>query len=319
MLMLPLLMLAALASCRNRPATVAMSPAAAELTSAEEGTPTVALTFDDLPAHGALPRKLSRVEIARSIIRALQDGAAPPIYGFVNGKRMEEDPGSAQVLGLWRNAGFPLGNHTFSHLDLDTNSVDAFEQEILANETPLRTYMGGEDWHWLRFPFLHEGNTPEKYHAVRTFLQERGYKVAEVTLSFGDYAYNDPYARCLAKNDTQAIEWLKQTYIDGATEELSRGREMAKKIFGHDVRQIMLLHIGGFETVMLPRLLDLLKQRGFKLITLPEAESDPVYAIEPIVQSNFSGTFLEQMMAARHIPEPPRSQDPFTKLDALCR
>jgi peptidoglycan/xylan/chitin deacetylase (PgdA/CDA1 family) len=291
----------------------------------------VALTFDDLPVHGPLPPGLTRDDIAKSIIRTLQDAHAPPIYGFVNAKRIDEDPGSARVLQLWRDAGFPLGNHTFSHMDLHTNSVGAFEHDILINEPTLRAYMGDKeagadinadlrnDWHWLRYPFLREGDTPEKYHSVRTFLNEHGYKVAEVTLSFADYAYNDPYARCLAKSNSQAIEWLQQSYLSAAKEDLERGQEMSQQLFGRDIKHVMLLHIGGFETVMLPRLLDVLQQRGVKLITLPEAESDPAYAIEPDLPSNWSGTFLQQMMVAKHIPEPPRAEDPSAKLDALCR
>jgi hypothetical protein len=81
----------------------------------------------------------------------------------------------------------------------------------------------------------------------------------------------------------------------------------------------MLLHVGGFETVMLPQLLELLKQRNFKLVTLPEAESDPAYRIDPNLASDWSGTFLQQMMVAKHIPEPQHSDDSFAKLDALCR
>ena len=71
--------------------------------------PEVALTFDDLPAHGPLPNGLTREDIAKSIIKALQDAHSPPVYGFVNAKRLEEDPSTAQVLQLWRDAGFPVG------------------------------------------------------------------------------------------------------------------------------------------------------------------------------------------------------------------
>jgi len=71
--------------------------------------------------------------------------------------------------------------------------------------------MGDQDWHWFRFPCLHEGDTPEKRLAVTRFLADQGYRVAEVTMSFDDWAYNDPYARCLAKNDLAAIEWMKQS------------------------------------------------------------------------------------------------------------
>ena len=246
---------------------------------------------------------------------AMSSSQFPVLSSERPGDFLEFEPGTENYSPTSQST---LGNHTFSHMDLHTNSVDAFEQEILADETTLKTYMGDGDWRWLRFPYLREGDTSEKYHAVRTFLKEHGYKVAEVTLSFADYAYNDPYARCLAKNDTKAIEWLKQSYINGATEDLSLGQEMARQILGRDIKHIMLLHIGGFETVMLPELLELLKQRGFKLITLPEAASDPAYAIEPGLQSNWAGTFLDQLRIAKHIPEPQHSKDPSAELDALC-
>src|SRR5438270_3609276 len=110
-----------------------------------------------------------------------------------------------------------------------------------------------------------------------TFLKDHVNIIAEVTLSIGDYAYNDPYARCLAKNDTQAIEWLKESYLSQASEELAVRETMARQIYGRDIKHVMLLHIGSFETVMLPKLLELLKQRDYKLITLQEAESDSAY------------------------------------------
>jgi len=278
----------------------------------------VALTFDDLPAHGALPPGMTRTDIASSIIHTLQAAHAPPIYGFVNAQRLEEDPSTMQVLQLWRDAGFPLANHTFSHMDLNANSAEAFEHDLLADEPTLQELMDGQDWHWLRFPYLREGDTPEKHQAIATFLKEHEYKVAEVTLSFSDYEYNGPYARCLAKNDQPSIDWLKQTYLSGAADSLSDGQKMANLIYGRDIKHVMLLHIGGFETVMLPHLLDLLGQRGFKLITLQEAESDPAYAISPEL-SVWNGTFLEQMRAAKRLPVVTHPPDMSSKIAAVCR
>src|SRR5262249_30222475 len=156
-----------------------------------------------------------------------QNEHSPPVYGFVNAKRLEEAPENKQVLELWRDAGFPLGNHAFSHTDLHTNSLAVFEQDVLADEPILRELMADQDWHWFRFPYLREGETLEKHRDVMVFLKEHGYMVAEVTLSFGDYAYNDPYARCLAKNDTQAIEWMKDSYLSRASEELTVRQAMA--------------------------------------------------------------------------------------------
>ena len=278
----------------------------------------VALTFDDLPSHGPLPQGLTRGDIAKSIIGALQAAHAPPIYGFVNAKRIDEDPSSEQVLQLWRDAGFPLASHTFSHIGANTNSAEAFEKDLLADEPVLKKFMGDQDWHWLRFPYLQEGDTVEKHRALEALLKEHGYRVAEVTMSFGDYGYNEPYARCLAKNDQQGIEFLKKSYLDGAADSLALGQKLSEMVYGRDIKHIMLLHIGGFETVMLPKLLDLLKEKNFKLITLQEAEGDPAYAKDADLDANWGGTFLDQMMRVKHL-EFPRPEDRLLKLEAVCR
>jgi peptidoglycan/xylan/chitin deacetylase (PgdA/CDA1 family) len=279
----------------------------------------VALTFDDLPVHAALPPGLSRSDVARSILAALQAHHAPPTYGFVNAKGLEGGPDNAEVLRLWREASHPLGNHAYSHMDLHANTAEAFEQDVVANEPALRTYMGDRDWRWLRFPYLREGDTLEKRRAVARFLWEHGYRIAEVTMSFDDYAFNDPYARCLAANDAASVEKLKESYLRRAAASLTAGQEAARLVYGRDIPHVMLLHIGGFQTVMLPKLLDLLDERGFKLVTLEEAESDPVYSVDPDVALPGGATLLDQVMAARHIEAPRASDDAMAWLGGLCR
>jgi peptidoglycan/xylan/chitin deacetylase (PgdA/CDA1 family) len=281
--------------------------------------PQVALTFDDLPSHGPLPSGVTRTDVAKRIIAALQSAHAPPTYGFINAKRMAEAPETLEVLQLWRAAGFPLGNHGYSHMSLDTNSAEAFEHDIEGNEEVLQTLMGDNFWHWLRFPFLQEGDTVEKHKAIRDYLREHKYYVAEVTLNFDDYAYNEPYARCMARNDAQSLDWLKQSYLSRAAESLSQGQQMANTLYGRDIKHVMLLHIGAFEMIMLPKLLDLLQERGFQLVTLQEAESDPIYAIDPPLQANWDGPLLVQMMTAKHLPIPAYSENAFEKLAQLCK
>jgi peptidoglycan/xylan/chitin deacetylase (PgdA/CDA1 family) len=303
---------------------IKVQPAAAEKRAEENNplgapAPQVALTFDDLPVHGPLPEGLDRAGIAKSIIKALQEAHAPPVFGFVNAGQLAQDPSAWQVLQLWRDAGFPLGNHTFSHMDLDVNSAETFEQDLLADEPVLQKFMGDQDWRWLRFPFLHEGDNLDKSRAIAAFLQQHHYQVAPVTLSFGDYNYNQPYARCVAKNDQPGVELLQQSYLRAASASLAQGQKMASLLYGRDIKHVMLLHIGGFETVMLPKLLDLLNQQGFKLITLEEAKSDPAYAGDPDLPSGRDGTLLQQMMASRHIPQLPGDQDSPATLERVCR
>ena len=176
----------------------------------------MAITFDDLPAAGQKPANLSRLEIAQSILFTLKKQEMPPVYGFVNGVRTEEDPTTFSVLDAWRAAGQPLGSHTWSHPNLEDITAAEFEADITKNEPLLRKYMAGEDWHWFRYPYLHEGETTAKHREVRTWLKAHNYKVAEVTMDFEDYLWNEPYARCVDKGDTEAIAQLHDSFLSTA-------------------------------------------------------------------------------------------------------
>ncbi len=136
----------------------------------------IAFTWDDLPAHSALPQGETRVEIGHKLIAAMKAAHMPPIYGFVNGVAIDREPASAPMLKDWRDAGFFLGNHTWSHMNLNTSSLADWEADLLKNEPTLEQNAGNTDWHWLRYPFLAEGDTEEKRTATRKFLAAHGYE-----------------------------------------------------------------------------------------------------------------------------------------------
>jgi peptidoglycan-N-acetylglucosamine deacetylase len=279
----------------------------------------VAITFDDLPVHSNMPPGVTRIQIAKAIIHALKADHAPPIYGFVNAHWLADQPRTAEVLKLWRAAGYPLGNHSWSHMDPNTNTVEAFEDDVLKDEPTLNEYMGRADWHWFREPFLHQGDTPEKRKAIGDFLAARRYRIAQVTLSWDDWAYNDVYARCLAKGDKDAVDWMKDAWLDGASVALLASQQMSQTLYGRNIPLVQLTHIGAFDAVMLPKLLDMYRKRGVKLIALPAAERDPAYA--DLNQHFPGGTMLDGQFMLRGIPIPPIASDHQTmlKLDALCR
>jgi peptidoglycan/xylan/chitin deacetylase (PgdA/CDA1 family) len=281
-------------------------------------SPSVAFTFDDLPAHSALPSNTTRLRIAQDILSALHDAGLPPIYGFVNAADLEHHPEDAAVLDLWRKAGNPLGNHTWSHMNLNDHTVEEFTAEILRNEPTLRQRAGDTDWHWFRYPNLAEGNTPEKRSAVRSFLAEHHYKVAAVTMSFGDYAWNEPYARCVAKNDTAAIATLETTYLQAAADDIDYRRALSQAALGRDIPYVLLMHIGALDARMLPRLLALYKSKGFTFVTLPAAESDPFYANDLDLSLPGTPDTLEGLLASQHKPFPPQPKNLMPD-SSVCR
>ena len=280
--------------------------------------PQIAFTFDDLPAHGPLPPNETRTQIASKIIAALSQAHMPPTYGFVNGLDLEKHPEDIEVLKAWRVAGNPLGNHSWSHMNLGQTSLDEFEADVTRDEPLVSPLMEGGDWHWFRFPFLVEGDMPEKRSGFRRFLQQHGYKVAGVTMSFADYLFNEPYARCKSKNDDRAIEQLESMYLEAADQSIDYYRGLSHTLYGHDIRYVLLMHIGALDAEMLPRLLELYRSRGFQFITLPEAEKDEFYREDTDLSLPPGADMLEGAMAERHLPLPQRP-DIAGKLNAMCR
>ena len=278
----------------------------------------LAITFDDLPLNGELPPGVTKTETAKNVLEILKTWRVPPTYGFVNAIRLEGNDDGAEALKVWA-AAEPVGNHTYSHMDLEKNSAEVFERDLAEDEPVLELLDAKDNWRWLRYPYLHEGDTVEKRQAVRAYLKAHGYRIAQVTLDWEDYLWNFAYARCAAKNDTKSIEWLRTSYLSTASEFLDLGREQAKLIYGHEINYVLLMHLGAFSSTILPDALDLLEKKGFKLVTLEEAESDPAYDEDVNAGLKDAGTLLDQWMQVKQIKYPEHAEKPYKELQSICQ
>jgi lysophospholipase L1-like esterase/peptidoglycan/xylan/chitin deacetylase (PgdA/CDA1 family) len=264
-------------SARQRPVAVAAALAPVPVAPAPAPAPTIAITFDDIPAHGPLPPGMTRLEVIRRITAALR-AAGAPAHGFLNAGFGLDDPTSAAVIRAWRAAGFPLGNHSYAHENLDQVGADAFLASVKRNEGPLAMAAGRSDWHWFRYPFLAEGRDPAARDAVRARLAADGYRIAGVTMSFDDFAWNPVYAACAAKGDKAAIARLETGMLADARAAALAARSRAKAQVGHDIPYVLLMHVGALDARLLPRILAQYRAMGFRFTTLAQAEADPFYA-----------------------------------------
>jgi peptidoglycan/xylan/chitin deacetylase (PgdA/CDA1 family) len=242
----------------------------------------------------------------------------PEVYGFTNGERVERDPETGAVLTAWAGAGYPLGNHTWSHRNLDQVSAAEFEAEIVRNEETLQRFGRGGDWRWFRYPFLVEGSDPAKRDSVRATLARRGYRIAAVTMDFSDWQWNEAYARCRAAGDPRALEALEGAYLETVREGIERSRSLSRALYGRDVPYVLLTHVSPFNARMMPRVLDLYREEGFRFTTLAAAQRDSIYRrqVDPRQPAGPSG--LEARANERGLPVPPRA-DRTAMLNSVCR
>jgi len=279
----------------------------------------LAVTVDDLSVHGSLPQGSSWRAIGQSYIATLKAHGVPQAWGFVNAKRIAEQPASEAVLDDWRRAGYPLGNHTYSHLALSqAPSLPAWIDDARAGEPPIAARMAGMDWRMLRFPFLDGGAERARHDGAAAWLKAQGYRIADVSISFDDWAYTETYARCLAKGDGAAIAGMKASYLQRVDAAIARTRALSQRVYGRMVPQVLLTHLGAWSAATLPEVLARLDAAGARYVTLEQAQADAAYR-EPSPRAG-TGMLMERRaqdlgIDLGGVPTVPPAGD----LDALCR
>jgi peptidoglycan-N-acetylglucosamine deacetylase len=290
----------------------------------------VALTVDDLPRHGSQIAGKEPAAVARVLLAAFARHGLHQVYGFVNAERLTSHPEDREVLRAWVAAGHPLGNHTWSHPDLDRVPVADFLQEIDRDEAPLAEAMAAVQgrplattrppaWKVFRYPFLREGKDAATRAAVRAHLAARGYRIAHVTVDPYDWAYNDEYVRCLgAASDGAHAERraLAETFVAEARAKLQWSVTASAALAGRPVRQILLIHLGAIDADTIEPLLAAYEGMGVRWITLDEALADPIYGQD--VPGSTGGAFLRQLFRARGAAPPPITLPPRPPANAAC-
>jgi len=232
----------------------------------------VAITVDDLPAHGDDAPNFSRSKMFHLFLKAFKKHHLPPVYGFVNGVGLSEYPNkNMKLLKKWVASGNLLGNHTFGHLDLNKKTPQEFIDDVVKNEGILEYLQPTKNFKFFRYPFLNEGESVAKHDDVRNLLAQRGYQVAEVTVDFQDWLWNDPFLRCLSKNDSRSIKEREDSYVDSSLHGLESARKLAKILFGRDISHILLVHIGAMDAKAIDEMLTAYEREGVEFVTLEEA------------------------------------------------
>jgi peptidoglycan/xylan/chitin deacetylase (PgdA/CDA1 family) len=227
-----------------------------------------------------------------------------------------KDADTMQALREWRAAGFVLGNHGWSHRHLSEITLPEFEEELSKNEPILQKLGSGTDWRWFRYPFLDEGKDAAQRVAARRILAKHGYRVAAVTTGFGDWAWTGAYARCTARLDAGGVAKLERMYLDAVKQSIVDDRETAHKLYGRDIPYVLLMHVSAMSAHMMPQVLKIYRNAGYRFVSLPQAERDPAY--RDYVDLSLPPPPSSSELAARKGVQLPQAEDYSAKLAAIC-
>jgi len=276
----------------------------------------VAVTFDDLPLNGPdIPIERLKDMTAR-LIAVIRENKVP-IAAFVNEIKLQK-PGEVEqrtaVLRMWLEAGAELGNHTYSHPDLQHADLATYEQDVIRGEATISKLMQerGEKLKYFRYPFLHTGPDLATRKAFESFLKARGYTNAPVTIDNSDWEFNSVYVNALKRGQTDLARRVETAYVEYVPKIVDFFEQMSSDVLNRQVRHILLLHANELNAAHMADIIAILKQRGYRFITLARALEDKAYSLPDSYAGPMGVSWLERWafskgmkMRVAEEPDPP--------------
>lgn len=221
----------------------------------------IALTIDDLPFVGS--KKNFHLNM---ILSTLQEYNVPAT-GFVIAGEVERSNWS--MLKKFRDAGFGLGNHTVSHVNLNKIDAEAYIEEIdLADQLLLPLLSEPK---YFRYPYLATGKG-EKKEKVMHYLADHHYQVAPITIDSQDFLFNKKLtAVSKEEREDYLLNELKPNYLNYIWQQTLKAQEHNRKSGNPERAQILLIHANLLNAYSLVDIINLYREHGFTFVPLDKA------------------------------------------------
>jgi peptidoglycan-N-acetylglucosamine deacetylase len=244
----------------------------------------VAITIDDLPAGAANAMSAQAItEMTVKLLATLREQKIP-VVGFVNERKLYkwgEVDERIRALQMWLDSGFELGNHTFGHTSLNRAGLKQFEDAVVQGEsvTTLLLAQHKMKLRYFRHPYLDTGRDLQTRLDAEAFLTARGYRIAPVTLDAWDWMFAGVYDDAKKRGDAALQQEVATSYLSYSDAVFTYCEKFSRDLLGYEPKQILLLHANSLEAEHIQELLELLRKRGYRFITLEDALTDDAYSM----------------------------------------
>lgn len=260
----------------------------------------VCFTIDDLPVV-ALSFKSNEFQlmITTKILAALNKHNIPAT-GFVNEGKLYnangQDTAKIKLLRMWLDSGMDLGNHSFSHLDYHHVNCAEYFDDIIKGEKLTKPLMAGYDksLKYFRHPYLHIGESKEKADSLHIFLVNSGYIEAPVTIDNSDWIFALAYDSAMVKRDTSLMKSIGTDYLAYMEKKLKYYESQAKKIFGRNIKHILLIHSNAINADYLNELSIMYERNNYEFISLSQALDDEAYLTKVTVYGTWGISWIDR-------------------------
>ena len=268
----------------------------------------VAITIDDLPAGAANSMSAAAITAMTAQLLATLRQQKIPVVGFVNERKLYYTWGEVderiKALNMWLEAGFELGNHTFGHTSLNKTSRKDFEDSVVQGESVTRLLLAQHNLklRYFRHPYLDTGRDLQTRREADAFLIARGYRIAPVTLDAWDWNFAVVYDDAKKRGDKTLQQEVVSSYLSYHAAVFDYDEKLSRELIGYEPKQILLLHANNLEAEHIGELLEMIRKRGYRFITLEDALSDQAYSLPDTYIGEEGTGWLEHWAITRGQP-----------------
>jgi peptidoglycan/xylan/chitin deacetylase (PgdA/CDA1 family) len=247
----------------------------------------VAISFDDLPATDINKDFAIKEEITNKLINSITKYKIPAI-GMVNEAKLYKegvlDSSLVRQLQKWVIAGLELGNHTFSHIDFYKTTIAQQMEDFAKGDKVINELLKekGMASRYFRYPFLRPSTDSTDRENFEKLLQQKGYNIAPVSIDNSEWIFAKAYSKALIDKDTALANKIADAYAPYMAEKFEFYERCSVDLFGRNIKHILLVHANRLNADHFSKIAKMLKERGYKFISITDALSDPAYKMKAV-------------------------------------
>ena len=200
---------------------------------------------------------------------------------FVTGKNKTDEKGQF-LLKSWDEKGHSIANHSYSHPYYNSKkiTINDLKDEVLKTDQIISSYKNYI--RLFRFPYLKEGNTPEKVKSFREFLKEKDYRNGYVTIDASDWYINNRLKKRLKRNPNADLKPYRDYYLKHIYDRAKYYEDLSFELNKRHINHTLLLHHNLLSALFIDDLISMFIEKGWKIINAKDAYLDPIFIKPPI-------------------------------------
>jgi beta-lactamase regulating signal transducer with metallopeptidase domain len=226
----------------------------------------------------------------RLMIEKLKSHKIPAI-GFVLGGMISDGeklyPVRAEMIRLWRDAGFEIGIGNYKHVWFSETPYEDYVAGVEKNETVVKKILAEKNLQlrYFSYPFLNTGKNAEERTRFESWLAARGITPVKYTIDNSEWLYSYAYDMARNDNDVQEMKEIRMKFLAYMSEMFDHYEAYSQELFGRDINQTMVLTPSRLVADSADELFGMISKRGYQFVSMEEALTDEAYK----TQENFYG------------------------------